>query len=166
MLLSDGMKLLIKKAREESLALNFSYIDTFHFFLADCRLNSPFSLSKFAFENQEKRDAFFESLPSLKKDNNNLNLLPLAKETEYTFRLGSYIQKKLGDEYFEPYHFFLAAGKIRKSTFSSMFSGTKHLFVKIEEYYIDTGVINESTFNRNIFERIMFELKCLTLTKF
>ncbi|HEY0356395.1 MAG TPA: hypothetical protein VGC29_09335, partial [Flavisolibacter sp.] len=145
----------IIQSREIALSLGYNYISTLHFFLADCKINGPGSIKFFAFDKDEDFQTFYNHHKTgepiqLEED------LPLTVEAEKTLRKAFILWN--GNNYYDqevrPYHLFLAASLISRTTFCKIFPQERQLYERLANYYIDNGQINKNKIHKSFLIKI------------
>jgi hypothetical protein len=160
---STELKGVISQSFDIAADLQYDYISTLHFFLADCERKSENSIFKFAFKNDEDYQSFKKKYVLEKLINQNLNktTLPLTIEAEKAIQPGitievtsslpltidaekaiklseveaaSYNQYKI-----LPCHLFISALKNKDSHLFKCFNEDKNILLKSIEYYKNLG---------------------------
>lgn len=144
LIFSHDAKNVIAESRNIAIDLGYDYISTIHFFLADCKRHSNYTIKNFAFRTDEELQQFYDSqiigLPNLSLDN-----LPLTKEAEDMLRRAMVLVKSTYNAMaIQPWHLFLAASQLQQTLFYSILTPKEGLFERLDKYYTDLGVINRT----------------------
>ena len=135
-------KLLIKTSRDIAIDLGYDYISTIHIFLADCEMNSPSSIKKFAFKDEA---SFFNFKSGNKKKEINYldNLdksLPLTKEAESAIRIAMHEKEISNQHIIQPYHILIGCMQAENSSLAAYFQKEKNVLANLKNYYRELGV--------------------------
>ena len=139
-LFSFECKSLISKSREIAINLGYDYISTVHFFLADCENDSPTSIRKFAFGDNDNEYLKFKKGYTL----NEINYLdhiddsiPLTKEAESAIRLGEKERLATGHDMTYPFHILIGCFKAENSVLADCFKNNTTVIDNLMKYYKD-----------------------------
>lgn len=152
---SEHCQSLIEKSRLVAIDLGYEYINTVHFFFADCKIRRSDSIYDFAFSGkdnfQKKYEEYRVSESTIFADS-----LPLTIEAEKAILNAIDLWKKriYPNHKIEPYHIFLAACKDENSVFYPGFQHSTDLFQRLESYYVKKKGITKSEYKTGIWVRL------------
>jgi hypothetical protein len=144
MTFSFDAKTVIAESRNIAMDLGYDYISTIHFFLADCKRNSNYTIKNFAFKTDEELQQFHDSqiigLPNMTEDN-----LPLTKEAEDMLRRAAVlVQSTYNARAVQPWHLFLAGTQLDHTLLYKILTPKEGLYERLDLYYTELGVINRT----------------------
>lgn len=157
MTFSHDAKVVIAESRNIAIDLGYDYISTIHFFLADCKRNSNYTIKNFVFRTDEELQKFYDSqikgLPTM-----SLDTLPLTKEAEDMLRRAMVLVKSTYHaQTIQPWHLFLAGSQLKETLFYSILQPKEGLYERLDKYYTELGVINRTPPPRKGFWSRLFK---------
>ena len=143
---SNELKQLIANSRDLAIDLGNDHISTLHFFLADCESGNHASILNFAFKNREDYLSYKKSItPSeIHYLDQLLDSLPLTKEAEATIIQTEIERQQNRQAECYPFHFFIAALKIKSSVLAQGFQKDQDACEKLTRYYKELGEFERS----------------------
>lgn len=135
--LSEQTKQILAESRIIALDFGNEYISTFHFFIADCKLNGKYSIKNLIFDTEEKFQTFLQlhkkSVPEITVP----ELIPLTNEAKETIIKAASIcnSNEFNDDAIYPYHLFIAASQLINTKFYSVFEQFEGFEEMLKQYY-------------------------------
>jgi hypothetical protein len=154
---SAEIKEIIKVSRDIALETGYDYISTIHLFLADCRLNLPGSIRKYAFKDDDQLNQFIASSKIGDPPSGYRQLtLPLTKEAEDAINHAEGQRINHKQQLIKPCHIFLAAAADTTSLFTACYPDEPNLYDSLCLYYTEEGILKPEPrkAKQNFFSRL------------
>lgn len=138
---------LIARAREVAVDLRFTYISSFHFFMADCQLDQEdYCIRSFVFRDKTDFLRYYEAQKAIQAYSSpwyeDPGTIPLAKDAEQALQEACFEQEKYKHPLVLPAHFFLAAIRDTGADFNRIIKPKEELYERLMMYYISCGLID------------------------